>query len=465
MRTSFATRSAACTRRTGLQSSRLSSTTGLPTGRPPSLARWVRRSSCVRRIAACPRQERGTRSLAWRVHPVLDADDRLLPDAVRSGVAALAGRAEAGCVARRCLIIDSAGDPVPSTPPAPVSDDLYSGPAAHQLRVDARRRPVPAEHDHLDRRFSRGLPRCRRLCGAADARAARSAGVRGSRRRLVPEARVQHVARRDADARRGACGSRKGAPNVGERHWRAFLDGQRRWREFYGEQLTMDLRREWRTSRRLRFLLTGAFFLCRRCPRQAARHFFRKFFRVVRALPSTEIEGRAAAPAGRAGLTIAQVVRRPDACVNATYHGLVSRTWRFSAAPNEPRPSLVSQRNSISPGRWIDDRDRHACALDRPALVAAVEIPLFRVDDGDGRAEAAERRADGIGDGEVGLDDRRRVASAVAPDHRRRHAQLAASSGLNRERDVADVGRAGAEDFHVEVRGARRSVFRRAPDA
>ena len=47
--------------------------------------------------------------------------------------------------------------------------------------------------------------------------------------------------------------------------------------------------------------------------------------------------------------------------------------------------------------------------------MAAVEVPFFRIDDGDGRTEPAEGRADRIGDGEVGFDDRRRVAAAARP--------------------------------------------------
>jgi len=222
----------------------------------------------------------------------LDADDRLLPDAVRSGVAALAGRAEAGCVARRCLIIDSAGDPVPSTPPAPVSDDLY----ADLLRINFVWTPGAVLFRRDTITSIGGFPEA--YPAAADYAVLLTLARRGL---LVFEARDavwyrKHECNMSRDAMlmldAALAVLEKERPNVGERHWPAFLDGQRRWREFYGEQLTMDLRREWRTSRRLRFLLTGAFFLCRRCPRQAARHFFRKFFRVVRALPSTEIEGR-----------------------------------------------------------------------------------------------------------------------------------------------------------------------------
>ena len=71
---------------------------------------------------------------------------------------------------------------------------------------------------------------------------------------------------------------------------RAFAAGRRRWREYYGEQLTVTLRREWRTSRRAAMLFRGAWFLCRHCPRQAATHFVRKLSRVVRQLPSTDLE-------------------------------------------------------------------------------------------------------------------------------------------------------------------------------
>jgi len=79
-------------------------------------------------------------------------------------------------------------------------------------------------------------------------------------------------------------------PYVSERYQDALVAGQRRWREFYGERLSVQLRREWRGDRRPLALARGAFFFCRHCPRDAAAHVWRKLNCVVRKRPPSEID-------------------------------------------------------------------------------------------------------------------------------------------------------------------------------
>jgi len=74
------------------------------------------------------------------------------------------------------------------------------------------------------------------------------------------------------------------------RYLQAFAAGRRRWREFYGEHLTVELRREWRTRRRWQPIASGALFLCRHCPSTAATHFARKLSLIIRQAPPTHFE-------------------------------------------------------------------------------------------------------------------------------------------------------------------------------
>ena len=81
-----------------------------------------------------------------------------------------------------------------------------------------------------------------------------------------------------------------------------LVEGQRRWRAFYSEQITTALRREWRTTRRLRTLVRGALFLCQFCPREAVTHFVRKLSRIIRQLPPSELEPPVSADQGETDL-------------------------------------------------------------------------------------------------------------------------------------------------------------------
>jgi glycosyltransferase involved in cell wall biosynthesis len=220
----------------------------------------------------------------------LDADDALFPDAVRTGVVALEADPGAGCVARQCRIMDNAGRAVVSTPPVLRTGDLYEEllrinfvwtPGAVMFRREAialiggfpMHHPAAADYAVLLSFARRGLL----LFDARDAVWYRKHERNMSHDAILMLSAALAVLERER-------------PLVPARYWPAFLNGQRYWREFYGEQLTMELRREWRTSRRPSMLLTGVLFLWRRCPRQAARHFLRKISRLVRSLPATDLE-------------------------------------------------------------------------------------------------------------------------------------------------------------------------------
>jgi hypothetical protein len=66
--------------------------------------------------------------------------------------------------------------------------------------------------------------------------------------------------------------------------------GRRRWREFYGERLSVQLRREWRGDRRPVPLARGAMFFFRHCPREAAGHLWRKLTCVIRQRAPSEVD-------------------------------------------------------------------------------------------------------------------------------------------------------------------------------
>ncbi|HXD72530.1 MAG TPA: glycosyltransferase, partial [Vicinamibacterales bacterium] len=220
----------------------------------------------------------------------LDADDELLPDAIRSGVAALERHHGAGVVGRRCLLMDGEGHPLPVTPPVLASSDLYAEllgtnfiwtPGAALFRRDAIESigGFPVHHP-----------------AAADY-AVLLAMARGGRLIIEPRDVVRyrkHDSNMSRDARlmlRATLGAlQHERPHMPPQYLGALAAGRRRWRGFYGEQLTTDLRREWRASRRPSTLLGGALFLFRHCPRQTAAHVLRKLTRVARNLPPAELE-------------------------------------------------------------------------------------------------------------------------------------------------------------------------------
>jgi glycosyltransferase involved in cell wall biosynthesis len=221
----------------------------------------------------------------------LDADDELLFDAVRTGVESLQQHPEAGAVARRCLMMDGEGRPLRATYPPIQSGDLYE----ELLRgfnfvwtpgaVIFRRTAIDAIG---------GFPT---LHPAAADYAVLLALARRGQLLFEPIEVVRyrkHDSNMSGDPRlmlRAVLAildeERRHAPS---KYLPALTAGRRRWREFYGEHLTVEIRREWRTRRRWRSIATATLFLCRHCPSTAVTHFGRKLSRIMRQVPPTPLE-------------------------------------------------------------------------------------------------------------------------------------------------------------------------------
>lgn len=219
----------------------------------------------------------------------LDADDELLPEAVRTGVEALRRNPGAGCVARRCLLMDHDGRPLPVTHPLLSTSDLYRElllmnfvwtPGAVVFRRSAVNEigGFPSDHPAASD-YAVLLTFARRGCLIVDARD------------------VIRYRKHESNMSRNAVLMLSATLATLERERRhlpaqyriSLAEGRRRWREFYGEQLTEQLRREWRGARRSAFLVQGAMFLLRRCPRLAMMHARRKLTVAVRRMASTAL--------------------------------------------------------------------------------------------------------------------------------------------------------------------------------
>jgi glycosyltransferase involved in cell wall biosynthesis len=220
----------------------------------------------------------------------LDADDVLLPDAVRSGVEVLARRHGAAGVGRRCQPMDVDGRPLPVTYSELQSADLYG----QLLSNNVVWTPGAALFRRSSIQALGGFPL--EHSPAADYAVLLALARRGQ---LIIDPRdVVRYRKHDGNMSRdpmlmlrATLGTLRREQQCMPREYMPLLAaGRRHWRQFYGEQLTVVLRREWRTSRRAGPLLRGAWFLCVHCPRQAATHFGRKLLRMVRHMPSTDID-------------------------------------------------------------------------------------------------------------------------------------------------------------------------------
>jgi glycosyltransferase involved in cell wall biosynthesis len=217
----------------------------------------------------------------------LDADDELLPDAVRSGVER---HPRAGCVARRCRLMDASGRPLTVTHTELDSRDLYREllhvnfvwtPGAALFRRDAIRaidgfpleNPAASDYAVMLRLARNG----QLIVDPRDVvRYRKHTGNMSLDAMLMLRATLAVLDREQGDLPPG--------------YELDLVEGQRRWRAFYGEQITTALRREWRTTRRARTLIRGALFMCQFCPHEAVTHFVRKLSRVIRQLPPSELE-------------------------------------------------------------------------------------------------------------------------------------------------------------------------------
>jgi glycosyltransferase involved in cell wall biosynthesis len=227
----------------------------------------------------------------------LDADDELLPDAVSSGVEVLARNLGVAAVGRRCLQMDAGGHPLPVTYTSH-SADLYG----QLLSNNVVWTPGAALFRRETMQALGGFPL--EHAPAADYAVLLALARRGQL--IIDPRHVVRYRKHDSNMSHdpmlmliATLGTLRRERRFMPREYKPLLASARRhWRRFYGDQLTIVMRREWRTSRRGGALVRAAWFLCRHCPREAARHFVRKLYRLVRKLPSTDLDPPPAAGSG-----------------------------------------------------------------------------------------------------------------------------------------------------------------------
>ncbi len=222
----------------------------------------------------------------------LDADDRLLPTAVDTGLTVLESHPEAAGAIGLCRVIDPEGRPHPFHQQPPVGDDAYAAllrsnfvwmPAEGIYRRDALARiggfdpssPAAADYD-LYLRLARAYPLA-------------------VHRNVVAEYRVH-----DANMSANGLLMLRSTLRVLERQWpharrrpehrAAYAEGNRFWRDFYGDRVVEEIRTSLKTGRRRR-ALRWALALLRHHPRAVAVQLFRKLRNSVRRAVNPVSEG------------------------------------------------------------------------------------------------------------------------------------------------------------------------------
>jgi glycosyltransferase involved in cell wall biosynthesis len=234
----------------------------------------------------------------------LDADDRLLPEAVGAAVARAERDASVALVAGRCRPIAEDGTPLPSSAPPPIAGDPYRALLAANFiwtpgAALCRREDVvaaggfdPAVSASADYALYLRLARTRQVvCHDAAVVDYRQHAHNMSRDPVL----MLKTTLRVLDAER---------PHVPPGLKEAFAAGRRAWREFYGDQMVQDLRVAIRCDPRPATIARRAWVLARYDPRGAVRHLGRALARIARGAPRGEVEpGRFRDPAasGRPG--------------------------------------------------------------------------------------------------------------------------------------------------------------------
>ena len=220
----------------------------------------------------------------------LDADDRLLPDAVASGVATLTASPNLSCVVRRCQLMDAKGRTLAANYTQVRPTDLYRQWLHHNFAW------TPGAVMFRRSRLAEigGFPAD--IGPAADYAVylalARNEAVVYEPREVVRYRQHGNNMSRDPvvmlTATLGAL--RRERPHIPKGAWRDYRAGLRAWREFYGEQIVERLRRDWRMGTRGSWQKNAIVTLARQCPRVLARHLSRKASRLIRGLPPAVIE-------------------------------------------------------------------------------------------------------------------------------------------------------------------------------
>jgi glycosyltransferase involved in cell wall biosynthesis len=220
----------------------------------------------------------------------LDADDELLPGAVRSGVELLQRCPSFSCVVRLCQSMDTDRRPLPTVHTPLGTPELY--------RVWLRRNFVWTPGAAVFRREAissiGGFPVD--VAPAADYAVyltlARTAAVVFDPREVVRYRQHDSNMSRDPVLMlRATLGVlRREKAHVSPQYREDFQDGVRGWREYYGEQIIERLRRERRARVTSAWQKKALLALTAHCPRVLARHSLRKLFRILRGARSAPIE-------------------------------------------------------------------------------------------------------------------------------------------------------------------------------
>jgi glycosyltransferase involved in cell wall biosynthesis len=220
----------------------------------------------------------------------LDADDRLLPDALAIGLTAFDGRPHHVLVFGRCERIDAGGRRLPTVTPPPLDPDLYAAllrnnviwtPAVAMIRRSLCEPLLgfnPAFGPSADYDLYLRLARARKIYGhgrlVAEYRLHDGSLSCDAALMLRSTVKVLQGQRRLLDARQG--------------HLAAYEYGLRSFRHHYGDQLASQIQSDWRNPRRWGAMLRGIAALVRYHPggvvRQSARHVHRVISRYTESL-------------------------------------------------------------------------------------------------------------------------------------------------------------------------------------
>jgi glycosyltransferase involved in cell wall biosynthesis len=255
---------------------------------------------CVRQpnLGLARARNRGLREARGEYLVFLDADDRLLPEALEIGLAELEGRPACAFVFGRCERIDRSGHRLPTVPPPLIDDDAYA--------ALLRNNPVWTPAVAMFRR-SLCVPWLRfnpAVGAAADydlyLRLARHRRIHGHGR-LVAEYRL-HDASMSRDAAlmlrstvRVLRNQRRYVTGTGDR-LAAWDYGIRSFRHHSGDQIAAQMRTDWREPAKWTRLVRNAGVLLRYHPGGVVRQTARQLQQFV-----TRSAARKSSPGARAG--------------------------------------------------------------------------------------------------------------------------------------------------------------------
>lgn len=225
----------------------------------------------------------GARASRGQYLVFLDADDRLLPDAVRGGLEELAGRPDASFAAGLCYPIGAEGERLPFRQQPEVRRDCY----VEMLEGNFIWMPAQVIYRRAAFEAFGGFDPSASACADYDLylRVIRQSAI-ACHRRLVAEYRF-HGGNMSSDKALMLAS----ALQVLNRQWphvrnhpvyrRAYWNGRRFWQQYYGSGLVEDIRAGMRTRQSRMRALRDAIVLLRHHPAEALRQLGRKLRCVV----------------------------------------------------------------------------------------------------------------------------------------------------------------------------------------